>query len=253
MRPIKPIVLGLLAGITLMNSCTKDLNMGSVGGTIRIYDPQAPQVKTPIKGIRVLLVDTDYVIDSLDYSHNEAAIIDETATDSDGKYSIAGIPEGNYALIPIPDSIMYRFELENEADSVKFTVGQDSYEHSLDFIAAEQTGNEDVFQIRISIINGPNGGSISISRPVFLFNIFPTYNPVSIAGSMSSGANEITINPHYGIFGQLYVVSNNFRIKAFDSAGYYRFTRWISNNYFETPEYSHWQIDWEAQTIKRIE
>ena len=250
---IKLFIIFVIAGITLMSSCSKGPINGSIGGTISIYDPEFPLVKTPIEGISVFLVDTDIVIDSLDYSHNEASVIDQAITDSEGKYLIAGIPEGNYAVVPIPDSIMYRFELENEEDSVKFIISEESLDELFDFVAAEPEENDDIFQIQISIINRPNGGSISISRPVFLFNIYPTYNPVSINGSFSSDADGITIDPHYGIFGYLYVVSNNFRIKAFDSSGYYLFSRWISNNYFNTPEYSHWQINWSAQTINRIE
>lgn len=250
---LKPLMILIVAGITLVSSCTKELNSGLVRGTISIYDPEFPLDKTPIEGIKVFLVDTDFEVDSLDYSHNEAAIIDQAITDSDGKYLIAGIPVGNYAVVPIPDSIMYHFELEDEEDSVKFTIHEESFDYSLDFVAAEMKETDDVFQIKITIINRPNGGSISISRPVFLFNIFPTFSPVSIDGSFSSDADEITVNPHYGIFGYLYVVSNNFMIKAFDWSGYFLFNRWISNNYFDTPEYSYWQINWSAQTINRIE
>ena len=250
---VKPFMIVIFAGIAMMSSCTKDWNNGSVSVIISIYDPEFPLVKTPIEGIKVFLVDTDFVVDSLDYSHNEAAIIDHVITDSNGKYLIAGIPVGNYAVMPIPDSIMYRFELENEEDSVKFTIREESFDYSFDFAAAELKGNDDVFQIHITIINRPNGGSISISRPIFLFNIFPTFNLVSIDGSFSSDADEITIDLHYGIFSYLYVVSNNFMIKAYDRSGYYLFTRWVSNNWFDTPEYAHWQINWSAQSINRIE
>lgn len=236
-----------------MSSCSKDWNNGSASGTISIYDPEFPLVKTPIEGIKVFLIDIDFVVDSLDYSHNEAAIINQTITDSDGKYVIAGIRAGNYAVVPIPDSIMHRFELENEEDSVKFIIREESPDYSFDFSAAELNENIDIFQLDITIINRPNGGSISISRPVFLFNIFPTFDPVSIGGSFSSDADAISIDLHYGIFGHLYVVSNNFRIKAYDRSANYLFTRWVSNNYFDTPAYSHWQINWSAQTINKIE
>ena len=250
-KQVKLFVIIIFAGIIMMSSCKKDAIDGSVNGTISIYDPEFPQNKTPIEGIKVFLVDTDFVVDSLDYSHNEAAVIDEAITNSDGEYLIAGIPFGNYAVVPIPDSIMHRFELENDEDSVMFSVREESLDYSLDFTAAEHKDFDDDFQIYLSIINRPNGGSISITRPVFLFNIFPTYSPVSIDGSFSSEAEEATLDLHFGIFGYLYVVSNNFKVSAFDSSGYFLFTRWISNNYFNTPEYAHWQINWSAQTITR--
>lgn len=253
MNQIKPFLIVIFAGITMMSSCTKEWSSGSVSGTISIYDPEFPLNKIPIEGIKVYLVDTDFVVDSLDYANNEAAITDQAITDSEGKYLIAGIPEGNYAVVPISDSIMYRFKLENEEDSVKFSILEESFDYSLDFSAADMKENDDVFQVRITIINRPNSGWISISRPVFLFNIYPTFNPVSIDGSFTSEADEITIDLHYGIFSYLYVASNNLMIEAYDMSDYFLFNRWVSNNYFDTPEYSHWQINWSEQTIKRIE
>lgn len=245
----------LIVAVTLsvlLSSCTKEQTTGSVSGTISRYHPESPDQKTPIEGISVFLIDTDFVVDSSDYSHNEAAIIDQALTGADGQYLMDQIPLGNYAVVPVPDTIMYRFELTNDADSVKFAIREDAYDYSLDFTAAEPEDKDAVFQIQLSIINRLGGGSISISRPVFLFNIFPTYYPVRMHGELQSDADDLMLNLPYGIFGYLYVVSNNFMVKAYDSAGYYLFTRWISNDYFNTPEFAHWQIDWTAQTITRI-
>lgn len=243
--------LALIALSIIMVSCTKDPTTGSVSGTISMYDPESPLNRTPLEGITVFLVDTDFVVDSLDYSHNEAAVVNEAVTGSDGKYLIENLPFGNYAVVPVPDSVMYRFEIENDTDSVRFSVTENSFEHAFDFTAADRKDDDDNFQIRVTIINRLGGGSITISRPIFLFNIFPTFHAQNLNGSMNFEGDDLTLNLHYGVFGYLYVVSNNFMIKAFDQSGYYLFTRWISNDYFNTPEYAHWQIDWAAQTIKR--
>lgn len=250
---IKTFTVGVLVGLTILCSCSKDKIRGSVSGTINIYDPETPSIKTPIKGINVLLVNMNYVVDSLDYAHNEAAVVGNGTTDSDGKYLIVDIPIGNYAVVPIPDSIMYRFELENENDSVKFSIQKEMLDYTLDFKAPEMVGNDDVFQIRITIINRPGGGSISLVRPVFLFNIFPTYSPISMGDSFTTDADDMTLYFHQGIFTYLYVVANNLRVSTFDNAGYYLFSRWVVNDYFNTPKYSHWQINWSANTISRIE
>jgi hypothetical protein len=235
-----------------MTSCEKE-PVGLVSGVVTVYDPSSPLVKTPLEGIKLYLVNKDFKIDSADYANNAGAIVDSASTGSDGKYLIAGIPEGNYAVVPVPDFIMYRFELENDLDSVKFTINEESFDHSIDFTAAMPNANDDVFQIHLTIINRPDGGSVSIYRPVFLFNIIPTFNPLRIDNLLSSIADEMTIDVHFGIFGYLYVVSNNLKILAFDGSGNYLFTRWIDNDYFNTPSYAHWQIDWTAKTITRIE
>jgi len=250
---ITSYLVGLIAGIALFSSCDKDAINGSVSGTISIYDPESPTIKTPIEGIRVLVVDTDFVVDSLDYSHNEAAIIGEAITDSEGKYMIGVVYAGNYAVIPIPDSLMYRFEPENEENGVNFSISEEFFDYSFDFSAPELKKNDDVFHVHISIINRPAGGSISMSRPVFLFNIFPTYNPVSLNGSYTSDGDEISLDLHYGIFYSLYVTANHCRIKAYDPSGLYLFTRWLDNDFFNTPKSAHWQIDWSAMTVKRID
>jgi hypothetical protein len=49
------------------------------------------------------------------------------------------------------------------------------------------------------------------------------------------------------------VVSNHIKILGFDAYDNYLFTRWISNSYFNTPAYAHWQLDWTAQIVTRIE
>lgn len=243
----------MILGISLMTSCKKDPITGSVSGVVTVYDPSSPLVKTSLEGIKLFLVNTDFEIDSVDYANNKAAIVDSALTGSDGKYLIAGIPEGNYAIVPIPDTIMYRFKLENDSDSVKFTINEESLGYSFNFTAAIPNANDDGFHIHLTFINRPNGGSVSIYRPVFLFNIIPTIRRLRIDNLLSFIADEMTIDLHFGIFGYLYVVSNNFVIKAYDRYDNPLHTYWITYDYFNTPVYSHWQIDWTAQTITRIE
>lgn len=242
----------LLTGVFALNACTKDRVKGWVTGTVTIHDPEYPLDQMPIEGIKVLLVDLDYMIDSADYSHNEAAVIDETITSSDGRYLISGIPSGEYAVIPVPDAVMYQFTLANEGDTEKFTVSKESYDYLVDFTAPD-VSEDRKFTVEISIINRLGGGTITVSRPVFLYNIFPTYNAVKIGDSYNSLDEVVTIEAAYGGLGYLYVVSNNLQISAFDKSGYWLFTRWVANNYFNTPEFARWQIDWSKQTIERIE
>jgi len=252
-KTLYPFVIVMIMGMSLITSCEKEHISGSVSGMVTVYDPSFPLVKTPLEGVKLFLVNTDFKLDSADYANNKAAVVDSALTGSDGKYLIAGIPEGNFAVIPIPDSIMYRFELENDLDSVKFTINEESFADSVDFTAAIPNANDDGFHIHLTFINRPNGGSVSIYRPVFLFNIMPTIRRIEIDNLLSFTADEMTMNVHFGIFGYLYVVSNNFVIKAFDRYDKPLHTYWITYDYFNTPAYSHWQIDWTAKSITRIE
>ena len=238
--------------VTLLPSCGKDRVKGWVTGTVTIYNPDDLTDRVPIQGIRVLLLDLDFPVDSADYSHNEGAVIDEALTASDGRFLISGIPTGNYAVIPIPDSIMYRFEVVNGNGTEKFSISKDSLNYQADFTASRAADNKK-FSTKISIINRLGTGTITVSRPVFLYNLYPTYNDVKIGSAYNSLADEVIIEAPYGVLGYLNVVSNNLMVKAFDRSGYWLFQRWVANNYFNTPEYAHWQIDWQKQTITRIE
>jgi len=250
-KAIYPFVILPVLGLLIMTSCEKEPN-GLVSGVVTVYDPSTPEVKTPLEGIKLYLINSDFRIDSIDYANNAGAIIDSAYTGSNGKYLIDGLPNGNYAIVPVPDSIMYHFELDNGSDSVKFLITEESFDHTIDFKTA-MPDSAAGYQIRLSIINRPYGGEVFLYRPVFLFNIIPSYNSVRIDNLLGSDADDMTLDLQFGIFGFLYVVSNNIRITAFDKFGNYLFTRWISNSYFNTPSVAHWQLDWTAQTITRIE
>ncbi len=246
-----PFLILIIMGLLSMTSCKEKPVTGSVSGVLTVYDPSTPQVKIPREGIRVYVVNRDYVLDSADYANNEAAVVGFADTGADGQYSITDIPEGNYEVIPVPDSIMYRFQPNSESDTLNFRVIAGSLEHSVDFSATIPGPTEDGFHIRITIINRPAGGLVTFYRPIFIHNIVPTFNPVEMANKDKFPENEITLNLHFGIIGSLYVVGNNFRIYAMDLSGKYLFPCWIEYDYFNTPAYSEWQIDWTAQTITR--
>lgn len=255
MRPknISPLLFLIIPGLVLMTSCQEKPLTGSVSGEVSVYNPLTPMVKTPVDGIRVYVVNTDFDLDSADYANNEAAVVDMDVTGNDGQYLITDIPEGNYAVIPVPDSVMYHFQAGSDLDTLKFRISEESNEHSVDFKAAIPGPVEDQFHIRLTIINRPNGGLVTFYRPIFLYNIVPTFNPVEIDNSVRFSENVIALDLHFGIIGPLYVVGNNFRIHAMDLSGKNLFTCWIEYDYFNTPAHSQWQIDWTAQTITRIQ
>ncbi len=246
------LILAVL-GMTIMSSCQKDPITGSVTGVVTVYDPSSPLVKTPLAGIKVYVINTDYKLDSADYANNEAAVVGSGVTASDGSYQIIDIDLGNYAVIPVPDLIMYRFEPDSDLDTVRFSIREGSLDHTVDFKGAISNSADDGFHIRVTIINRPSGGSITLYRPIFLFNIVPTFNVQKIDNVDKFTGDDFTLDFHFGIFCALYAVSNNFKIYTHDLSNKYLFPCWIEYNYFNTPANSHWQIDWSAQTSKRIE
>ena len=247
-----PFIFLMIIAISIIASCKKD-PIGSVSGVVTIYESSTPAVKTPLAGVKLFLVNTDFKLDSVDYANNKGAIVDSTVTGADGKYQIAAIPNGNWAIVPIPDTIMYRFELESSADSVRFTINKESFVSKVDFTTAVPVASDNGFHIRITSINRPNGYWFSVYRPLFLFNIIPSLRRIRINNIVLFTSDDMTMDLHFGIFEFLYAVSNNFVVKAHDSAGFPVESYWITFDYFNTPANSHWQIDWSAQTITRID
>ena len=250
---ISPFLILIIPGLVLMTSCREKPLTGSVSGVVSVYDPLIPLVKTPLDGIRVYVVNKDYELDSADYANNAAAVVGSDVTGAEGQYLITAIPEGNYAVIPVPDSVMYHFRPDSDLDTLMFRISEGSIDHSVDFTAAIPGPVEDGFHIRLTIINRPAGGLVTLYRPIFLYNIVPTFNPVEIDNSIRFSENEMTLNLHFGIIGPLYVVSNNFKIQAMDRSAKNLFACWIEYDYFNTPAHSQWQIDWTAQSITRIQ
>ncbi len=251
-KRVYSIIVLMMLGISILTSCKKE-PIGSVSGLVTVYDATSPLVKTPMEGVKLFLINTDFKLDSVDYANNVGAIVDSAVTGADGKYQIAGIPDGNWAVIPIPDTIMYRFELESALDSVRFNINKELFTSTVNFKAAKPNSTEDGFHVRLTIINRGLGGTVAFYRPVFLFNIVPTIRRVKINNQLSSTADDITLNLHFGIFCSFYAVSNNFVVKARDEFDKPQYTYWITYDYFNTPAYSHWQIDWPGKTIYRVD
>ena len=248
-----PFLMGIILFMSLMSSCQKDPVTGSVSGVLTVYDPSSPEVKSPLAGIKVYAVNTDFKIDSADYANNEAAVVGSAVTSSDGSYLISDIDLGNYTVIPVPDILMHRFEPDSDSDTLRFAIREGSLDHSVNFKAAIPNATDDGFHIRVTIINRPGGGSITLYRPIFLHNIVPTFNVQKINNIDKFTGDDFTLDFHFGIISPLYVVGNNFKIYTHDLANKYLFPCWIEYNYFNTPANSHWQIDWSSQTITRIE
>lgn len=251
-KAIYPFVILPVLGFLMMTSCDKE-PIGLVSGLVTVYNPSTPEVKTPLEGIKLYLVNTDFSIDSVDYAINAGAIVDSAVTDSNGKYLIDGIPNGNYAVVPVPDSIMYQFALDYGLVSEKFSITDESFGHSVDYKAVKPGPDMGTYHIDLSIINRPYGGETFLYRQIFLYNIIPVYSLVKIGNLTSSSADEISLDLQLGVLGYFYVVSNHIKIVGFDKYDNYLFTRWISNSYFNTPSNAHWQLDWTAQIVTRIE
>ena len=84
--------------------------LSTVSGTIMLND-KPTRKKLPLSGIKVYLININFKVDTVNYKNNSAAFVDSAVTDSTGKYTLANIKAGKYAVIPLPEPGGYQFSI----------------------------------------------------------------------------------------------------------------------------------------------
>lgn len=116
------------------------------------------ETKTPLAGITVYLVNTDFEPDMVDYENNTGAFVASAVTDASGTYTIGGIAPGNYGFAPVPPMyIDYRFCLDEPSDPYTFAVTDTTRSWQVNFTSADPSMNDEgTFKITLDFKNIPN-------------------------------------------------------------------------------------------------
>jgi hypothetical protein len=167
------ISLAVLLGFAALTGCKKD-PIGSVSGTITVYNPLTPLVKTPLDSIKVYLVNMDFKADTVKPTNNRAALIDSANTDAAGKFSFTALPEGNYSVVPVPAKVLYRFLPDSPNGDPSFSVTTDGSATEINFTAPIPDSNNDEsrFHITIKQINRPANAYLGFNRDIYI-TFFP--------------------------------------------------------------------------------
>ncbi len=130
-------VVAFASGCMFDSDDKVNVKKGSVSGKITTI-----VTGEPVRGVKVVLVNTDAKIDSSDYSKNRAAIIDSAFTDASGRYVIDGIAPGDYGVSAIfsDSTAVYKLSLSGDSPSYEFAVDGDS--HTVNFIAEKKNFRE---------------------------------------------------------------------------------------------------------------
>ncbi len=246
------ISLVVLLAVTAFTGCKKD-PIGSVSGTITVYDPTTPLVKTPVDSIMVYLINMDFKKDTVNPEKNRAALIDSTITDAAGKYSFTALPEGNYGVTPGFTLKSYRFLPDNSGQDATFSIAADATDHEINFTAPiPDAGNDgDNFHMTINSVNRPAAGYIEIRRQCWVWFVFPVYRleALILGDSWLYEAN-------YGI---LYITGsdvNAWFLEAWileDGKETLIKSYWLRWELFNMPEKSTVTIDWATQQMTVVE
>jgi len=251
MKRILRLILFFSVGLSVLNSCKKDLITGSVSGTFTSFDEASPAIISPVEGIRIYLFNADFKVDTTDINKNMEAFVGSAITGSDGRYRISNIPVGHYFVLPAPDEKNYLFKPEKDSASVAFTIIEDSLDQVVNFVSPlpVTSGEEENYTIHLSIKNRSDYGSVKIWRQTLYLDYYPLY---TMALADVQYASDIDLTGAYGrkYFGV--VTTNNYLIDTYNAGGWYLYSYWITwPDIANMPSSSDWVIDWSAQTIKR--
>jgi hypothetical protein len=183
--------------------------------------------------------------------------VDSSFSDESGNYLIENIPEGNYAVLPMPGNHGYAFSLENESVPATFSISDESLSHSVNFRSPSLGSgfDETPYTIHVSIINRNDGGSVALFRRylvAFDSYVFENVEYDDKTGSIDKLASEFDIIDLFGKRNAFFWDKNEYRIEAYDAAGTFLIAYEIALG-VSSPLFSRWQIDWAARAIQRIE
>ncbi len=242
------ISLAVLLAAAALTGCKKD-PVGSVSGTITVYDPTTPLVKTPIDSIKVYLINMNFKKDTVNPAKNRAALIDSTYTDAAGKYSFTAIPEGKYSVVPVPAIIRYKFLPDSPGGDPSFLITTDGSATEINFTAPIPDSNNDEsrFHITIKQLNRPADGTLKLYRQEWglFFNVAPWVADIT--------AGEYLYEDAYGWTCVFYTLDDFWYIEAEimvdgtkQIAKHYQFGWSIGN----MPHTATVTIDWADNTMK---
>jgi hypothetical protein len=90
------------------NPVTPVSGSSTVSGTVMLNNPNT-NTNTPLTGIKLYLVNINFKVDTVNFANNQAAFVDSSVSDSNGKYTMSNLKAGNYAVVPSGRSGDYQF------------------------------------------------------------------------------------------------------------------------------------------------
>jgi hypothetical protein len=249
---ITRVILLSAVVFTLFCQCKEDDSItGTISGTITLETGSA------LSGFQLYLIDYDFEADTLNFENNRAAFIDSTVSDALGAYRFTNIPKGNYAVVPLPGELQYRFSYAPISDENPVSVGNEKQEYTLNFTAQDMSMfDAGQFTIRLNIKNAPEGINCYIRQNRALYIVFiPNYEPWgSKSFKLPENSNVIDFTTYYGYTGIFVTMSNNFHFEfnqLNSSIGGYDllWEHYINLPLTGCPALNTYEVDWASQTV----
>ena len=236
-------------------SCEKEKTEGTVSGKLNVYDLSKPLTALPAEGIKVCLIDRDFNFVPSDYKKNLKAIVDSAFTNKTGEYSISGIPEGNFAVVPMPADRNYYFAPENESIKSSFSISRTMSEYKVNF-KSPIPGSENIvispnLEVTVNIKNCPSGAFFKVQRETLSYGVTTMSDVLTSTSDGTTLKMVIRVRPGRVIDPPNVTETNNFLITAATgiTGELYASFRISWPDITLTPLFQTWEIDWTSRTI----
>ncbi len=135
----RALALGMLlcvalsaTGCIFSSDDDKDVKKGKVSGKISMII-----TGEPVANVKVMLLNQNAKIDTVNYANYRAALVDSAFTDANGEFVIDGVAPGKYGVVPVNSETdtthVYKFSLSGDTGSHKFSLNGES--RTVNFIA----------------------------------------------------------------------------------------------------------------------
>ncbi|MFW6259333.1 MAG: carboxypeptidase-like regulatory domain-containing protein [Tangfeifania sp.] len=120
-------------------SCQKDEvpETWNISGKVVMTDAQVPEIKTPLEGVKIYLLNGTFSLDTTFVRFSENDILDSVKTDADGLYSFHGLEPGGYVVLPNDTSTNYRFDWSESPDSPWIDANSSQKKYEINFSVPE--------------------------------------------------------------------------------------------------------------------
>ncbi len=250
------LVAAVVSGCIFSSDDDKDVKKGKVSGKITMTI-----TGEPVANVKVMLVNQNARIDTVNYANNAKALVDSAVTDTNGEFVIEGVAPGKYGVIPVnsdTDSThVYKFSLSGDAGSYEFSLNGES--RTVNFIAESMNvpgASDSYFIIDVVLKNVYYPlESICCDRECHL-GLLPGWK-----GSMPLFPTEI--EPHtylvkicttYGYTCLFYTETNNFMVRpTFKSPDPMYHDFYLGHDFRATPAYSKFEYDLFTRAVTRVQ
>ncbi len=249
------LVAAVVSGCIFSSDDNKEVKKGKVSGKITMTI-----TGEPVANVKVMLINRNAKIDTVNYANNRAAFVDSTITNANGEFVIDNVSPGRYAVAPVNSTTdptrVFSFAPSQNSGQYEFSLDGES--RTVDFIAENMNSAGAIpgyFTIDVVIKNATNLKSIINQRRNWSFFTPFWADPEMLSTTMVDPATcTVRLTNSYGFTCLLCTIDNYFLITVYRGTNYpVPQTFELGFSISSTPEYSKFEYDCNTLQLTRFQ